>query len=68
MGDKMKVKVFVEQHEDDLSDAINEFIESKQPKILDIRFATAAFAGTAGGPRALQKLTRAHRRAYNDKV
>ena len=45
MGDKMKVKVFDEQHEDDLSDAINEFIESKQPKILDIRFATAAFEG-----------------------
>ncbi|HAH93559.1 sporulation protein Cse60 [Dielma fastidiosa] len=41
----MKVKVFDEQHEDDLSDAINEFIESKQPKILDIRFATAAFEG-----------------------
>ena len=45
MGDKMKVKVFDEQHEDDLSDAINEFIESKQPKIVDIRFATAAFEG-----------------------
>lgn len=41
----MKVKVFDEQHEDDLTDAINEFIENKQPKILDIRFSTAAFKG-----------------------
>lgn len=39
----MKVKVFDEQHEDDLSDAINEFIVKVEPKIIDIRFATAAF-------------------------
>ena len=37
----MKVKCFDEQHENDLSDAINEFIENK--KVIDIKFSTSCF-------------------------
>ncbi len=39
----MKVKVFDEQHEDDLSAAMNEFIEENEVKIVDVRFSTSAF-------------------------
>lgn len=37
----MKVKCFDEQHENDLSDAINEFIENK--KVINIKFSTSCF-------------------------
>lgn len=38
----MKVKVFDEEHEDDLSDAMNAFLqEHAQLHIVDIRFSTA---------------------------
>ncbi|WP_276834384.1 sporulation protein Cse60 [Massilicoli timonensis] len=40
----MKVIVFDEQHEDDLTNAINAWIEDNTPKICDIRFSTCAFA------------------------
>lgn len=40
-GEKMKVKCFDEQHEDDLTDKINAFIVDK--KVLDILFSTCAF-------------------------
>lgn len=39
----MKVKCFDEQHEDDLTDAMNEFLADKLYKIIDIKFSTAAF-------------------------
>jgi predicted DNA-binding protein with PD1-like motif len=38
----IKVKVFDEEHEDDLTEAINEFIEKEQVKVCDIKFSTAA--------------------------
>lgn len=37
----MKVKCIDEQHENDLTDSINEFIVNK--KILDIKFSTSCF-------------------------
>ncbi len=37
----MKVKCFDEQHEEDLTHAINSFIADK--RILDIQFSTCAF-------------------------
>ncbi len=37
----MKVKCFDEEHENDLSDAVNAFIENK--KIIDIKFSNACF-------------------------
>lgn len=39
----MKVKCFDEQHEDDLTDVMNEFLADKLYKIIDIKFSTAAF-------------------------
>lgn len=39
----MKVKVFDEQHELDLEDAINEFIEESESKVIDIKFSTSSF-------------------------
>ena len=42
-GDNMKVKVFDEEHEDDLTQAINAFFkEHPNIKMKDIRFSTAA--------------------------
>lgn len=38
----MKVKVIDEQHELDLEDAINEFLEENE-KIIDIKFSTSSF-------------------------
>lgn len=38
----MKVKCIDEQHENDLTDAVNEFIEDKVIK--DIKFSTCAFS------------------------
>ena len=37
----MKVKIFDESHEDDLSDDINKFIEENNPDIIDIKFSVA---------------------------
>lgn len=37
----MKVKVFDEDHEKDLEDAINKFILEEEPEIIDIKFSTA---------------------------
>lgn len=39
----MKVKCFDEQHEDDLTIAINQFLEQTQCKVIEIKFSTAAF-------------------------
>lgn len=39
----MKVKVFDEQHELDLEDAINEFIEENECNVIDIKFSTSSF-------------------------
>lgn len=39
----MKVKVFDEQHELDLEDAINEFLEENKGKVVDIKFSTSSF-------------------------
>ncbi len=38
-GDKMKVKIFDESHEKDLEEDINNFIEEKDPDIIDIKFS-----------------------------
>lgn len=40
-GDIMKVRVFDESHEKDLEEAINNFVEDEEPKILDIKFSVA---------------------------
>jgi hypothetical protein len=40
-GDIMKVKVFDEEHEEDLEEAINNFILNEEPEIIDIKFSTA---------------------------
>ena len=37
----MKVRVFDESHEKDLEEAINNFVEDEEPKILDIKFSVA---------------------------
>lgn len=37
----MKVKVFDENHEKDLEDAINSFIEDEEPKIIDIKYSVS---------------------------
>lgn len=37
----VKVKVFDEDHEDDLTDVINTFIEEKKVRVCDIKFSTA---------------------------
>lgn len=42
MGDVMKVKCFDEQHEDDLTLAINQFLDESM-EVIDIKFSTAAF-------------------------
>ena len=40
-GDKMKVKIFDESHEKDLEEDINNFIEEKEPDIIDIKFSVS---------------------------
>ncbi len=37
----MKVKIFDESHEDDLSDDINKFIDENNPDIIDIKFSVS---------------------------
>ena len=37
----MKVKIFDESREDDLSDDINKFIEENNPDIIDIKFSVS---------------------------
>ena len=42
----VQVKVFDEEHEDDLSDVINEFIQENDPiEVIDIKFSTAICNG-----------------------
>ena len=38
----MKVKIFDESHEKDLEEAINNFIEEKEPDIIDIKFSVSS--------------------------
>ena len=38
----MKIKIFDESHEKDLEDAINKFINEKEPEIIDIKYAVSA--------------------------
>ncbi len=37
----MKIKIFDESHEKDLEEAINKFIEEKEPNIIDIKFSVS---------------------------
>lgn len=37
----MKVKIFDENHEKDLEQAINDFLEETEKQIIDIKFQTA---------------------------
>lgn len=39
----MKVKIFDEQHEIDLEDAMNQFLEEMDSDVIDIRFSTSSF-------------------------
>lgn len=39
----MKVKVFDEQHEMDLEEAMNAFLEALEEDVIDIRFSTSSF-------------------------
>lgn len=39
----MKVKVIDEQHELDLEDEINDFIDTIEGKVIDIKFSTSSF-------------------------
>ncbi len=39
----MKVKCFDEQHEDDLTTAINDWLNQHPCKVMDIKFSTSAF-------------------------
>lgn len=41
----VQVKVFDEEHEDDLTDAINDFIEEQQVNVCDIKFSTSICMG-----------------------
>lgn len=41
-GDNMKVKIFDESHETDLEDDINNFIESEQIDVIDIKYQVSA--------------------------
>lgn len=38
-GDEMKVKIFDESHENDLEEDINNFIQEKNPDIIDIKYS-----------------------------
>lgn len=37
----MKVKIFDESHEDDLTEDINKFIKEEDPNIIDIKFSVS---------------------------
>ena len=37
----MKVKIFDEEHESDLEKSINDFLDSKDVDVIDIKFQTA---------------------------
>ncbi len=37
----MKVKIFDESHEDDLTEDINKFIKEEEPDIIDIKFSVS---------------------------
>ena len=39
----MKVKVIDEQHELDLEEEINAFLETLEEKVIDIKFSTSSF-------------------------
>ena len=39
---KMKIKIFDESHEKDLEDAINNFLNEKEPEIIDIKYSVSA--------------------------
>ncbi|NBK97208.1 MAG: sporulation protein Cse60 [Erysipelotrichia bacterium] len=39
----MKVKVIDEQHEMDLEDEINQFLDNVEGKVIDIKFSTSSF-------------------------
>ena len=41
MGDMMKVKVFDEGHEKDLEQAVNEFLDSLETDLIDIKYSVA---------------------------
>lgn len=41
----VQVKVFDEEHEDDLTEAINDFIAKDDIKVCDIKFATSTCMG-----------------------
>ncbi|MBQ9854400.1 MAG: sporulation protein Cse60 [Bacilli bacterium] len=38
----MKVKIFDESHEKDLEEAINKFLEEKNPQIIDIKYSVSS--------------------------
>lgn len=37
----MKVKIFDESHEDDLTEDINKFIDDEEPNIIDIKYCVS---------------------------
>lgn len=41
-GDNVKVKVFDEEHEKDLEDDINAFLEEVNPDVIDIKLSTSS--------------------------
>lgn len=41
-GDEMKVKVFDEEHEKDLEEDINKFLEEINPDVIDIKLSTSS--------------------------
>lgn len=41
-GDEMKVKVFDEEHEKDLEEDINKFLEEVNPDVIDIKLSTSS--------------------------
>lgn len=38
----LKVKIFDESHEKDLEEAINKFLEEKNPQIIDIKYSVSS--------------------------
>lgn len=41
VGEQMKIKVFDEEHEDDLTEAVNTFLCEHDIQLMDIHFSTA---------------------------
>lgn len=41
VGDNMKVKVFDEGHEKDLEQAVNDFLDSLETDLIDIKYSVA---------------------------